>query len=104
MSSRPRTALVIDDYSEVLDLSGRGLTDITYIQRCSRLSALSLRGNTYLASCEGLQSCARLWTVDLRGCAITSVQPIIHLGALSELLLGGNRLTLAAALKLRPRA
>mgnify|MGYP002832777514 CR=1 FL=1 len=65
------------------------------------LLSLSLHENSHLSSIEGLQSCSRLWTVDLRGCALTSIQPILHLGALSELHLGGNRISLAAALKLR---
>ena len=101
LMSAPRTALLIDEYSEVLDLSSRGLIDTTSLLHCLRLTSLSLHENSHLSSIEGLQSCSRLWTVDLRGCALTSIQPILHLGALSELHLGGNRISLAAALKLR---
>ena len=53
---------------------------------CAKLLSLNLRGNHLLQSCEGLQHCARLWTVDLRGCALATVEPIVYLGALSELM------------------
>ena len=102
--SRPRTALLVDEYSEVVDLSGRGLSDTTSLVRCVRLSALKLEGNQHLQSVEGLQQCSRLWTLDLRGCALTSCTPLIQLGALSELHLGNNKLSLPSVLKLHSMA
>ena len=82
--SRPRTALLIDENVEVIDLSGRGLTDTAALERCARLVSLSLSHNAHLSSVEGLQMCAKLWTVDLRSCALTTVEPLVRLGALSE--------------------
>ena len=61
-----RDALVLDENSTVVDLSGKGVTDAAPIVRCKSLLSLSLRGNDLLKSAEGLQHCSRLWTVDLR--------------------------------------
>jgi hypothetical protein len=102
--SRPRTALLVDEAAEAADLSGRGLTDMTSLQNCSQLSVLMLYNNTHLTSCEGLQHCSRLWSVDLQGCALSTAAPLVQLGALAELQLGGNRLSLDAALQLRGMA
>ena len=99
MPSRPRSALLVDEHTEVTDLSNRGLIDCNSLSRCVRLSSVSLHNNS-LESISGLQRCARLWSLDLRECGLTSVQPLIYLGAMSELHLGQNRLSLAAVLKL----
>ena len=102
--SRPRTALLIEETSEVLDLSGRGLSDTASLERCRALVSLSLCNNDHLSSVAGLQRCARLWTLDLRGCALTTIEPLLQLGALGELQLAHNRLTIGAALKLKQMA
>ena len=62
------TTLLLDKAAESVDLSGRGLSDLAPLQGCTSLASLSLRNNGRLRSCDGLERCIRLWTVDLRGC------------------------------------
>ena len=97
----PRVALVIEQSSESLDLSGRGISNLACIALCSKLIALSLANNVHIRSCDGLQCFSRLWTLDLRGCSLTSIEPLLSLGALAELQLAGNRLPLPSVLPLR---
>ena len=104
MAQSLRDALFVDSKAESLDLSGRGLSDVGPLEGCGSLVSLSLAHNQHLASCAGLQHCLRLWTLDLRGCAMVTIEPILALGALSELHLAGNRLALPAALRLRSMA
>ena len=48
-----RDALVLDENSTVVDLSGKGVTDAAPIVRCKSLLSLSLRGNDLLQVGEG---------------------------------------------------
>ena len=100
----PRSALFIDKSLESVELSSRGLSDLSVLSGCTSLVSVTLCRNVHLRSCDGLDRCRSLWSVDMRGCALTSVDALLGLGALSELQLGGNRLELASALHLRSMA
>ena len=102
-ASRLRDVVTFDHDSEVIDLSGCGLSDLKSLESCSRLSSLAVANNNLL-SCDELCRLRRLWTLDLRGCGLTTVAPLVHLGALGELQLAHNRLLIGAALKLHPMA
>ena len=102
-ASRLRDVITFDHDSEVIDLSGCGLSDLKSLESCSRLSSLAVANNNLL-SCDELCRLRRLWTLDLRGCGLTTVAPLVHLGALGELQLAHNRLLISAALKLHPMA
>ena len=87
--------------SAVVDLADRDVSDTRHLRNAGAVVCLSLRNNARLASAAGLELCARLWTVDLSGCALASVDALLPLGALGLLQLSNNRLDLRAALRLR---
>jgi hypothetical protein len=104
MASAAATQAVPDESAEMLDMSGSELTDATSLERCAQLVSLSLRSSANFTSCSGLERLQRLWILDLRGCALSAVEPVVALGALGELRLSQNRISLHAALGLRHMA
>ncbi len=92
----------VEAESLVAELSGLGLQALPSLEHCSSLVELSLASNPML-SLDGLQA-PRLWSLDLRNCALLSVEPLVRLGALGHLDLRGNRLCLPAVLELRRMA
>ena len=100
-----RDGRVLNELTEVARLDGTaGLVDASALADCTKLTALSLRDSPQLISPDGLQMLGKLWTVDLRGCSLKTCAPLVELGALSELQLGHNKLTLQETLQLRPMA
>ena len=54
-------------------------------QLTGQLIVLSVRNANSLTDCSGLGICDNLWSLDLTGCALSSVEPLVELGALGEL-------------------
>ena len=93
----------LDGEETALDLrGGRAPADLHSLRPCTRLVSINLSGNPALTSLDGLQHCVALWVVDASGCALSGVEPLVALGALGELHLAHNQLTLSAVLQLRP--
>lgn len=88
-SDEPLTA---DDVQNVatVDASDRGITDLTGLEHCRSLAALSLAGND-VEDLTPLAELSRLQTLDLADNRVTDVAPLKNLKALQRLDLSGNQ-------------
>ena len=84
-------ALAAADGAELLDLSGRGLTDLAPLAGLTSLRELDLRDNA-IADLAPLAGLTGLRKLHLQGNAITDLAPLAGLAALQELHLRGNRI------------
>jgi internalin A len=85
----------IHDYQledlEMLDASGRGITDLDGIQYCTELVELDLRDNVII-DLGPLSNLTTLTTLDLSGNQILDLTPLLMLKNLIILRLGNNRI------------
>ena len=72
-----------------LDLSGRGLTDITFLEAAVNLEELSLRDNA-VSDISPLASLTKLRRLDLRGNQITDINILLALDSLERVDLRDN--------------
>lgn len=81
-----------------LDLSGRGITDISVLADCTALKSLSLSGNTELSDISALVNMPELTRLDLGSTKVSSLSPIISLTKLQYLDLSKSAVTNLAAI------
>lgn len=81
-----------------LDLSNRGITDISPLAQCTQLESLDLSGNA-LTSISALASMPNLKTLDISGNQIASLSPLIALTALESLDASNNLISTVSALE-----
>ena len=81
----------------VLDLSGRGIEDISFISEAVNLTELNLSGNS-ISDITPLAALEKLEKLDLSNNAITDINALLSLKSLKELNLSGNNITDTGAL------
>lgn len=80
-----------------LDLSGRGISDITALSDCTELESINLSGN-YISNISVLMDMPKLKTVNLAKNSINDVRPLMSLTTIEYLDISGNKVTSIAAL------
>lgn len=80
-----------------LDLSGRGVSDISALSDCKELESINLSGN-YIKDVSVLMDMPKLKTVNLANNSISDVRPLMSLTTIEYLDLSGNRISSVAAL------
>lgn len=80
-----------------LDLSGRGISDISALSDCTGLESINLSGN-YISNISVLVDMPKLRTVNLANNSISDVRPLMSLTTIEYLDISGNKVSSIAAL------
>lgn len=80
-----------------LDLSGRGVSDISALSDCTELESINLSGN-YISNISALMDMPKLRTVNLANNSISDIRPLMSLTTIEYLDISGNKVSSVAAL------